>query len=74
LGNVIDDEGLSQIMKYVNNLFAPLTLLLPILLFAGSCSAIGDIFQAGMGVGIFLVVLIIGFVIFIVSRFGKSKK
>jgi len=38
-----------------------------------SCSVIGDIFKAGMGVGIFLVVLVIGIIIYFVIRMGKSK-
>jgi hypothetical protein len=36
-----------------------------------SCELVGDIFQAGMGVGIFLVVLVIGVIIFIITRLGR---
>ena len=36
-----------------------------------SCEAIGDIFQAGMWVGIIIVVAIIGLIIWLVSRFRK---
>jgi flagellar biogenesis protein FliO len=36
-----------------------------------SCEAIGDIFQAGMGVGIFLVVAVVVIIIWIISRFRK---
>ncbi|MEO6189256.1 MAG: phosphatidate cytidylyltransferase [Saprospiraceae bacterium] len=38
-----------------------------------SCAVVEGIFKAGMGVGIFIVVLIIGLIIFLVSRIGKSK-
>ncbi|MGK4567873.1 hypothetical protein [Flavobacterium sp. 3HN19-14] len=36
-----------------------------------SCEVIGDIFKAGMGVGIFIVIAIIAVIIFIISRFKK---
>ena len=36
-----------------------------------SCEVIGDIFKAGMGVGIFIVIAIIAVVVFIISRFRK---
>lgn len=38
-----------------------------------SCAVIGSIFKAGMGFGIFIVVLIIAIIIFIISRMGKNK-
>jgi hypothetical protein len=38
-----------------------------------SCSVIGDIFKAGVGVGIFLVVLVVGIIIYVVLRMRKSK-
>ena len=38
-----------------------------------SCAVVGGIFKAGMGFGIFIVVLIIAAIIFIVSRMGKNK-
>ena len=37
-----------------------------------SCSVIGGIFKAGMGVGIFIVVAVIALIIFIVTRIGKK--
>jgi hypothetical protein len=36
-----------------------------------SCEAIGDIFQAGIGVGIFIVVLVVALVIWLISRFRR---
>jgi hypothetical protein len=45
--------------------------LLLILFSATSCELVGDIFQAGMGVGIFLVILVVALVIWLISRFKK---
>ena len=39
-----------------------------------SCEAIAGIFKAGMGFGIFIVIAIIGIIIFLVVRMGRSKK
>lgn len=36
-----------------------------------SCEAIGDIFQAGMTVGIVVVVIVIGIILWLVSRFRR---
>jgi len=36
-----------------------------------SCEAIGDIFQAGMAVGVIVVVLVVGLIIWLISRFRK---
>jgi hypothetical protein len=46
--------------------------LLGITMLLSSCEAIGDIFKAGMGVGIFLVVAVVGIIIFFVMRAGKK--
>ncbi len=35
-----------------------------------SCEIIGDIFQAGMGVGIFLVIAVIALIFFVISKIG----
>lgn len=43
-----------------------LTLLLP------SCAVVGGIFKAGMIWGIFLVMLVIGLIIYLISRAGKK--
>jgi len=37
-----------------------------------SCSVVGGIFKTGMGVGIFLVVLVIALIAFFASRMGKK--
>ncbi len=38
-----------------------------------SCAAIATIFNAGMGFGIFAVIAVIMLILFIVTRFSKSK-
>jgi hypothetical protein len=46
-------------------------LLIAILLFPG-CAVIGGIFKTGMGVGIFLTILVIALIIFLVTRMRKK--
>ncbi|HEY0047185.1 MAG TPA: hypothetical protein VGB44_10780 [Flavobacterium sp.] len=55
----------------MKNFFFRIAALLLVLLSFTSCEAIGDIFQAGIGVGIFLVILVIAVVIWIISKFRK---
>ena len=43
-------------------------------LMVSSCSAIAGIFKAGMGFGIFIVVLIIVAIVMLVMRVNKSNK
>ncbi len=38
-----------------------------------SCQVIGDIFKAGVGVGVFIVVAIIALIIFLVAKVGGGK-
>ncbi|WP_264530667.1 hypothetical protein [Flavobacterium sp. N502540] len=49
-------------------------LMVFVLLFSfTSCEVIGDIFKAGMGFGIFIVIFIIAIIIFILAKlFGKK--
>lgn len=35
------------------------------------CEAIGDIFQAGIGVGIFLVIAVVVIILWVINRFRK---
>ena len=56
----------SSVMK---NHILRIAMLLVMLLSVTSCEVIGDIFQAGMSVGIFLVILIVAIVIWIISKF-----
>lgn len=49
-------------------------MLLMVLVSFTSCSVIEGIFKAGMGFGIFIVVVIVAIVIFIISKiFGKKS-
>jgi len=50
-----------------------LALLISMLTTFSSCEIVGGIFKTGMGVGIFIVVLVIALIIFLVSRIGKNK-
>ena len=47
-------------------------LLLFFLMLLTGCEAIGDIFKAGVWVGILVVVAVIGLIIFIVSKAGSK--
>lgn len=46
-------------------------LLFLVLTFFTSCELVGDIFQAGMGFGIFLVILVIAIIVWIISKVKK---
>jgi hypothetical protein len=46
-------------------------LLIVVMLAFSSCEAIGDIFQAGMTVGIIVVVIVVALIIWLVSRFRR---
>ena len=47
-------------------------LLMVVLFTVTSCEAIGDIFKAGMGVGIFLVIAVVVVIIWLISKFSKK--
>ncbi|MGV8992627.1 MAG: hypothetical protein ACOH1O_00875 [Flavobacterium sp.] len=47
-------------------------LLMVVLFTVTSCEAIGSIFKAGMGVGIFLVIAVVVLVIWLISKFSKK--
>lgn len=57
-------------MKKLNGL--TLILLSMIVMLTSSCSAIMDIFQAGMGVGIFLVIAVCVIIAFVVMKLRKK--
>jgi hypothetical protein len=57
-----------NITKYISILLIAMTTML------SSCQLVEGIFKAGMGVGIFIVVAIIGLILFLIFRFGRSKK
>jgi hypothetical protein len=50
-----------------------LTLILTLaVIFLNSCAVVGGIFKAGVWVGMLIVVFIIGIIIWLVTRSGKS--
>jgi len=55
----------------ISRLIAVITLAIMSLM-VSSCSVIGDIFKAGMGFGIFIVVAIIVVIIIVFLRFSKK--
>lgn len=55
-------------LNFINTFF-----LLFISFALSSCEAIAGIFKAGMGFGIFLVIAIVGVVVYIAMRAGKNK-
>jgi hypothetical protein len=52
---------------------ASLVFLLALPLLLGSCEAIGGIFKAGMGFGIFLVIAVVIAIVVLFMRMGKNK-
>lgn len=57
----------------MQNKLKRLLMLLIVLITFTSCSVIGDIFKAGVGVGVFIVIAIIAVILYIVSKiFGKK--
>jgi hypothetical protein len=55
----------------MKNQIPKIILLLAVLFSVAGCELVGDIFEAGMSVGIFLVILIIAIIVWIISRFRK---
>ncbi len=51
-----------------------LFLVAALLLTLSSCQIVGDIFKAGMGFGIFLVVAVVGVVIFVIAKIAGGGK
>jgi Flp pilus assembly protein protease CpaA len=54
-------------MKLVNS-----SIFLLLLFLLGSCSVIGGIFKAGVWTGIILIVLVVGFLIYLFGRRSNS--
>ena len=49
-------------------------LLIAMMTMLSSCELVQGIFKAGMGFGIFIVVAIIGLILFLIFRMGRGKK
>ncbi len=48
--------------------------IIVLLLSLSSCQVIGDIFKTGVGVGVFLVLAVIGLIIFVIAKIGGGGK
>ncbi len=48
--------------------------VLVLLLTLSSCQVVGDIFKAGVGVGVFAVVAVVGLVIFLIAKVAGGGK
>jgi hypothetical protein len=57
-----------NLTKYISLLLIAMTTML------SSCQLIEGIFKAGMGFGIFIVIAIIGLILFLVFRIGRGRK
>ena len=57
----------------MQNKFTKLLVSFTILLTMNSCEVIGDIFKAGMGVGVFIVIAIVAVILFLISKFFRNK-
>lgn len=49
------------------------SILTALVIMLSSCEMIGGIFNAGMGVGIFIAIIVVGLIIFAISKMGKSS-
>jgi hypothetical protein len=47
-------------------------LMIMIIIFLNSCAIVGGIFKAGVWVGVLIVLFVIGVIIWLVTRSGKS--
>jgi hypothetical protein len=57
-----------NLTKYISLLLIAMTTMV------SSCQLIEGIFKAGMGFGIFIVIAIIGLILFLVFRIGRGRK
>lgn len=57
----------------MKNKLSILALLFTILSLFSGCAVVGGIFKAGLGVGIFLVVVVIAIIFFIVRAMGNRN-
>jgi hypothetical protein len=63
---------ISYMKKNIPHLFSSFLLLAMITLFLPGCAVIGGIFKAGVWVGVLAVVLVVGIILYFVSKVGKK--
>lgn len=63
----------NQISPFKASRFIQAFTILFMSMLVSSCELIGGIFKAGMSFGIFIVIAIVLFVIFLIIRIGKRK-
>jgi hypothetical protein len=73
-GSEIYIKSGSALFSKLNDMNKSLSFIIPIvcILFLSGCQAIGDIFKAGVWVGVLVVVGIVALIIFLISR-GSGK-
>ena len=64
-------DSKKQAMKKL--FFIPFSIIILISILLSGCQAVGDIFKAGMWSGILIVVLIVGVILFAISKLGKKE-
>ena len=57
----------------MKNKIPKVVLFAVLLILVSSCSVIEGIFKAGIGVGVFFVVIILAIVVFVISKIGGKK-
>ncbi|MGN6646510.1 MAG: hypothetical protein ACTHJT_08265 [Cytophaga sp.] len=55
------------------NKYIYIPIIIIIALMFTSCSVVGGIFKAGMGVGVFISILLVGGIIYFVARFSNNE-
>lgn len=69
--NFVNSNQQKLIKKFIMKKYTFITLSIFLLLTLTSCDAIGTIFEAGMWWAFILMALVVGLIIFIVSKFKK---
>ncbi len=59
--------------KFMKNKIPKVVLFAVLLILVSSCSVIEGIFKAGIGVGVFFVVIILAIVVFVISKIVGKK-
>lgn len=66
-------QSLTHLKKHKTMKKISLLAIAALVLTLSSCQVIGDIFKAGVGVGVFMVVAVIGLIIFLIAKIGGGR-